>query len=63
VGVCPQKQKSLVKIQFASKVMLFHETLEFKHVIALCYEKLVSLAFQQCVIGKSLGMGSSPNCF
>jgi len=39
VGVCPQKLKSPIKIQFASKVMLFHETLEFKHVIAFCYEK------------------------
>jgi hypothetical protein len=33
------KLKSPIKILFVSRVILLHETLEFKHVIALYYEK------------------------
>ncbi len=35
-----------MKIRFASKVILFQKTLEFKHVIALCYGRQQSLALQ-----------------
>jgi hypothetical protein len=37
VAMPPCKFKTFVKIKFASKVILFQEILEFKHVIALCY--------------------------
>ncbi len=33
----PQKLKTHVKTLFASKVILFQETLEFKHVIVFYY--------------------------
>jgi hypothetical protein len=36
-GVPPWKLKILVKTRFAFQVILFQETLEFKHTIALCY--------------------------
>jgi len=32
-GVLPRKLKTQIKIMFASKVILFQETLEFKHTI------------------------------
>jgi hypothetical protein len=38
-----------VKIRFASKVFIFQETIEFKHVIALCYGSQQSLTLQGCV--------------
>jgi hypothetical protein len=34
-----QKLKIHVKTQLASKVILFKETMEFKHVINLCYSQ------------------------
>lgn len=33
----PRKLKTLVKIRFASKVIMFEETLEFKEAIVCCY--------------------------
>jgi hypothetical protein len=44
--VPPKKFKTLVKTKFASKVILFQKTLEFKHTIALCYGRQWWLAFQ-----------------
>jgi hypothetical protein len=44
--VPPRKLKTLVKIKFVSKVILFQEFLEFKHTIALCYGQQQSLALQ-----------------
>jgi len=38
-----------MKTRFASKVILFQETLEFKHVIALCHKRQQSLDCQGCV--------------
>jgi hypothetical protein len=35
----PRKQKTLVKTQFDSKMILFKKTLEFKDAINLCYSK------------------------
>jgi DNA-binding PucR family transcriptional regulator len=49
VGVPPQKLKTHVKTRFASKIILFQETLEFKHVIALCYGRQQSFALQAYV--------------
>jgi len=46
VGVPPRKLKTPVNTRFASKVILFQKTLEFKHVIALCYGRQQSLALQ-----------------
>jgi hypothetical protein len=43
---CPWKLKTYVKILFASKVILFKETLEFKNVINLCYLQQLYLAKQ-----------------
>jgi hypothetical protein len=36
-GASIEIKKSCVKTHFASKVSLFQETVEFKHVIVLCY--------------------------
>jgi len=38
-GLQPWKLKTLVKTRFASKVIMFEETLEFKATILLCYGK------------------------
>jgi hypothetical protein len=38
-GLAHQKLKTLVKIRFASKVILFQETLEYYNAINLCYER------------------------
>jgi hypothetical protein len=38
-----------VKIKFTSKIVIFQNTLEFKHVIAFYYGKQQSLALQGCV--------------
>jgi hypothetical protein len=32
-----RKLKTLVKTKFASKVVLFQETLEYTHAITICY--------------------------
>jgi len=45
-GVPPEKLKTPMKAMFASWVILFQETLEFKHIIALCYGRQHSLALQ-----------------
>jgi len=45
-GMPPRKFKTLVKTKFASKVILFQKTLEFKHTIALCYGQQQLLTFQ-----------------
>ncbi len=42
----PQKFKPLMKIWFSFQVILFQEILEFKHIIAFCYGRQQSLAFQ-----------------
>ncbi len=36
-SLCPWKLKTYVKTKFASKVIIFKETLEFKDTINLCY--------------------------
>jgi hypothetical protein len=36
---CPQKLKTPMKTRFASKIILFKETLEFKDAINLCYSR------------------------
>jgi hypothetical protein len=38
-----------VKTKFASHVILFYETLDFKNIIVLCYGRQQSLAFQNHV--------------
>jgi hypothetical protein len=38
VGVLPCKLKTLVENRFASKIILFQETFEFKNVIAFAME-------------------------
>ncbi len=38
-----------MKIHFVSKVVIFQETIQFKHVITLCYGSQQSLALQGCV--------------
>ncbi len=45
----PKKLKTIVKTCFVSKVVVFQETIEFKHVIVLCYGSQRSLALQGCV--------------
>jgi hypothetical protein len=45
-GVPPRKLKTSLKTRFFFQVILFQETLEFKHTIALCYGRLQSLALQ-----------------
>lgn len=47
--VLPKKLKIIVKTCFASKVVIFQETIEFKHAIVLCYGSQQSLALQGCV--------------
>jgi hypothetical protein len=42
----PQKLKTPMKTRFAFHVILFQETLEFKHTISLCYGKQTVLALQ-----------------
>jgi hypothetical protein len=44
--VPPRKLKTLIKIKFASKVILFQVILEFNHNIVLCYGQQQSLALQ-----------------
>jgi len=44
--VLPKKLEIIVKTCFASKVVLFQETIEFKHVIVLCYGSQQSLILQ-----------------
>jgi hypothetical protein len=44
MGVFPLNLKTLMKIQFASRVILFQENFELKHVITLYYGKQTSLA-------------------
>ncbi len=46
----PKKLKTIVKTHFASKVVLFQETIEFKHVIVFCYGSQQSLALQGHVL-------------
>jgi len=48
-GVFPKK-KTIVKIHFVSKVVPFQKTIEFKHVIVICYGSQQSLALQSCVL-------------
>ncbi len=45
-----QKQKTLVKTRFASKVILFQETLEYRNAINLCYGKQEILELQDRVL-------------
>jgi hypothetical protein len=48
--VPPLKLKTLVKTHFASRVVLFQDTFEFKHVIALCYGSQQLLALEGHVL-------------
>jgi hypothetical protein len=41
--VLSKKVKTIVNTRFALKVVLFQKTIEFKHVIALCYRSQQSL--------------------
>lgn len=50
VGVFTWKFKTITETCFASRIVLFHETFEFKHVIGLCYGNQQSLALQGHVI-------------
>jgi hypothetical protein len=43
-GVPSRKLKTPIKIKFASTIVLFQKTLEYKHIIALCYGQQQSLA-------------------
>ncbi len=45
-SVPPWKLKTLVKTKFVFQVILFQETLEFKHTITLCYGRQQSLTLQ-----------------
>jgi len=38
-GLSPQKLKTPIKTRFASKVIVFEETLEFKQAIITCYKR------------------------
>jgi hypothetical protein len=42
IGLKPWKLKTLVKIQFASKVVCIQETLEYATTINLCYSQQTS---------------------
>jgi hypothetical protein len=46
MGVPPWKLKTLVKTKFISIVIIFQETFEFKHVIALYHGRQQSLALK-----------------
>jgi hypothetical protein len=48
-GLPPQKLKTLVKTKFASKVIMFKETLEFKQTIIIYCERQKIIALQQRV--------------
>jgi hypothetical protein len=56
VGVLSCKLKTLVKIKFISKIIIFQETLEFKHVVAFYYG--VSRLY-----AKFASLGNYPNSF
>jgi len=43
-GLSPQKLKTPIKTRFASKVIMFEETLEFKQAIITCYKKQKTIA-------------------
>jgi len=43
-GVLPKKFKTTMKTCFASKIVIFQETIEFKHVNVFCYGSQQSLA-------------------
>jgi len=58
-GVPPRKLKALKKTCFASRIVLFQESFEFKHVIILCYGTQQLLALQSRVASK---FGHSPSC-
>ncbi len=49
MGVLSCKLKTLLKIKFTSKIIIFQKTLQFKHVIAFYYGRQQSLALQGCV--------------
>ncbi len=48
-GLQPQKLKTLMKIRFANKVIMFEEVLEFKEAILLCYGQQKTITLQQRV--------------
>jgi hypothetical protein len=50
VGLCHPKLKTLVKTRFASKVILFQETLEYRDAINLCYGKHETLDLYGCAL-------------
>jgi hypothetical protein len=44
-GLWPHKLKTPIKTRFASKVIMFEETLKFKATILLCYGKQKTLVY------------------
>jgi hypothetical protein len=46
-GMPPWKLKNLIKIIFASKFIMFEETLEFKQAIIICYGRQKTIILQQ----------------
>jgi hypothetical protein len=49
-GLLPQKLKTPIKTRFASKVIMFEKTLEFKQTIITCYKRQKTIALQQKVV-------------
>jgi hypothetical protein len=50
IGLSHQKLKTLVKISFINKVILFQETLEYCGAINLCYGRQEIQELQSCVL-------------
>jgi hypothetical protein len=46
-GMPPRKLKTIIKTKFASKVIMFEETLEFKQTIITCYGRQNTITLQQ----------------
>jgi hypothetical protein len=49
IRVPPWKLKTPMKTHFASRVVLFQDTFEFKNVIVFCYGRQQLLALKGCV--------------
>jgi len=48
-GLSLQKIKTLIKTRFASNIIMFEKTLEFKQVIITCYGRQKNIVLQQRV--------------
>jgi hypothetical protein len=46
-GMPPRKLKTVIKTKFASKVIMFEKTLEFKKTIITCYGRQNTITLQQ----------------